>query len=179
MKKTFLAYSISALLSLTAVSHSFAQGSNSSSTAQPSSFEYGSFTEAGQLPTGSLFINEVSTKAQRNFVRDFKNAAGTTWYKLNDGFVAYFTQNETNTRVGYDKKGNYMWTIQDYAEDKLPFDIRHIVKSAYYDLTIHHVDEVKTDRSLVYIIKLEGKATWKTVKVADGEMTVLNDYVKK
>jgi len=176
MKKTFFAHSIAGLLSLTIVNNSFAQSLNSGSS---SSAEYAVVNDVTQLATSSasLFINDVSTKAQRNLARDYKNPSAT-WYKLNDGFVAYFTEKEINTRVGYDKKGNYQWTIRDYAEDKLPSDIRHIVKSEYYDLNIYHIDEVKTDRSLVYIIKLEGKTTWKTVKVADGEMAVLNDYVK-
>ena len=180
MKKTFLAYSISALLSLIIVNGSDAQTSNTGSAAKPlSPAEYTSFNDKAHLASNTpALLNEVNTKAQRNFVREYKDISETTWFKLDDGFVVYFTDKDVNTRVAYDKKGNYIWTIRDYAEDKLAFEIRDLVKSKYYDLNIFHVDEVKSNDGILYLIKLEGKTTWKTIRVTGGEITVLNDYVK-
>jgi len=180
MKKTFLAYSISALFSLTIVTGSDAQTSNAGSVPKlSSSEEYTSFNEEARSRSGTpVLLNEVNTKAQRNFVRDYKHISAATWFKLEDGFVVYFIDKDVNTRVAYDKKGNYLWTIRDYTENKLAFEIRDLVKSKYYDLSIYHIDEVKSNDGIVYMIKLEGKTTWKIIKVSGGEMTVVNDYVK-
>jgi len=175
MKKTFLAYTTAAALSLTIVN---AHGQ--SSNAQTASSEYASLGSEMNSATSSspVSVKEVSTKAQKNFTRDYKNISGTTWYNLKDGFVVYFTDKGINMRVAYDKKGNYMWTIRNYGEDKLPFEVRDLVKSKYYDLNIHDIDEVSANGGTAYTIKLEGKTTWKIIKVTDGEVTVVKDYVK-
>ena len=176
MKKTFLAYSIAATLSLTTI-NAAAQTSN---LPVQSTAEYTSFSNDPGPANGmaAASTSEVNIKAMKNFTRDYKNPSSTTWFKLQDGFVVYFTQKEIAMRVAYDKKGNYLWTIRNYSENELPFEVRDLVKSRYYDFTIHHIDEVKSNEGIAYTIKLEGKTTWKTIKVVNSEMTVINDYVK-
>jgi len=177
MKKIVLAYSITALLIMIMINGSHAQSANAG---MASTSEYFSFSDDANAANGftPVFLNDINTKAMRNFARDYKNTSLATWFKLKDGFVVYFTDKGINVRVAYDRKGNYLWTIRDYTEDKLPFEIRDLVKTKYYDLNIFHIAEVRSDGGIAYTIKLEGKTTWRIIKVVDGEMTVLNDYVK-
>jgi hypothetical protein len=57
--------------------------------------------------------------------------------------------------------------------------IRHLVKSTYYDFNNYHIIE-PTLNGVTSLIssKLEGRTTWKTVKVVDGEMEEVEEYFK-
>ena len=79
---------------------------------------------------------KVSQKAVRDLAKSFKNLSGENWFKVRDGFVAMFTVDEIDHQVSYDKKGTWLFTIRSYGESKLSDDIRHMVKSSYYDLTL-------------------------------------------
>ncbi|MEO6960598.1 MAG: hypothetical protein ABIY90_01450, partial [Puia sp.] len=66
-----------------------------------------------------------------------------------------------------------------YSEDKLPREIRAIVKSTYYDFTITVVEDVQTRVNGVYLIYLEDKTSIKIVRVTrDGDMDVFKEITK-
>jgi hypothetical protein len=130
--------------------------------------------------TGISFRNDINTKAVRNFIRDYKNVSDAKWVKLDNGFsFVFFSLNGIYTRLLYNKKGDCECLIRDYFEDKLPREIRHLVKSTYYDFSIYHINEVTTNGKTAYIIKMEDKTTWKTIRVADNEMEVREEFLKK
>ncbi len=121
--------------------------------------------------------NDVNSRVVKNFVRSYKNVAGEQWYKLKDGFVSMFGLDEIDYQVAYDKKGSWLHTIRSYSENKLPEDIRHIVKSIYYDCGITLVQEIqKPTDPTTYIVQLTGKTYIVSLRVCDGEMTVLKKY---
>ena len=68
--------------------------------------------------------------------------------------------------------------IRYYNEDKLSRNIRHLVKSQYYDCTIEQVTEVTWRGVIAYITKLQDDTSWKTVKVVDNEIELLEEYSK-
>ena len=126
-----------------------------------------------------ILPDEVSMKAARDFTKTYKNATYVNWYRSGDGFVAYFIPaNDVKTKVYYDKKGNYQCKVRSYAEDKLSPEIRHLVKSNYYDFNIFRVTEIQAKNKTAFIIQLEDNTSWKTIKVVDDEMEVTNDYKK-
>jgi hypothetical protein len=117
---------------------------------------------------------EVSQKAVRDLAKSFKNVSGENWYGVKDGFVAMFDAGDIQYQVSYDKKGNWLFTIRSYRESTLPDDIRHMVKSSYYDYSINLVQEVERPvASKAYIIQLVGKTDLLKLKIFDGEMQVL------
>jgi hypothetical protein len=90
-----------------------------------------------------------------------------------------FILDDINYRVDYDKKGIWLHTIRTYNENKLPSDVRHLVKSSYYDYNIIVVQEIEipwepfmdfpTDL-FTYIVHLEGKTKLINLRVSNGEM---------
>src|SRR5262245_51290483 len=73
-------------------------------------------------------------------------------------------------RVDY-YKGQWLHTIRTYDENELPRDIRHLVKSSYYDYHISLVLEIEKPRdSFTYIVHLDGKTEWISVRVSSGRM---------
>ena len=128
---------------------------------------------------GSARLNEISAKAVRNFIRDYKNVSDAKWFISSVGkFVAYFISNGIVSRVFYDKKGNYEFLLRYYNEENLPYEVRHLVKSNYYDFSIYLITEFTCDNKIAYIVKIEDKTSWKTIQVVNGEMVVTEEYLK-
>ncbi|HZI54604.1 MAG TPA: hypothetical protein VFD56_12900 [Chitinophagaceae bacterium] len=127
----------------------------------------------------SAVWNEIKTNAIRNFTRDYKNVSNAKWYISGNGFfVVFFASEDISTWVYYNKKGDYERMIRSYKEEKLTAEVRHLVKSTYYDFTIYYVTEVNTDKKIEYHIKMADKTSWKTIKVVDGEMEITEEYRK-
>jgi hypothetical protein len=138
--------------------------------------------------SGSVRLNELNIKAVRNFTSRFKNVSDVKWGKLDKGFfVVSFAMNGIRTRVLYDKTGTIQKIIRDYEEDKLHPDIRHRIKTMFYDFNIYHVTEVNwyDYRKFAYVSAYiailqdnntsDDKISWKIVKIED-EMEVIREY---
>ncbi len=126
-----------------------------------------------------VFRNEININAVRSFTRNYKNVSDAKWRKLKDGFsVAYFDNDSVRTMVLYSKTGSCESITRYYLANKLPADVRDPVKSTYDDFDIYHVIESTINGVTSYLIKMEGKSTWKTVRVVDGEMEVVEEYFK-
>jgi hypothetical protein len=125
-------------------------------------------------------LNYVNIWAMRDFLDRFDKVDNAMWFAdVNGGFVSYFVRDGYGDRVIYDNKGRWLFSLITYSEDKLPKDIRQVVKSTYFDMAITLVEEVQTFKGDVYIVNLEDKSNIRVVKVnKDGEMEVLQDLNK-
>lgn len=121
------------------------------------------------VPEGTTFIS-INAKAVKDFSKTYKHAANASWFELKDGYLAKFEKDGVITKVYYDSKGRLLGNIRSYFEDKLARDIRHQVKSSYYDHNICYIHELSVGTHKVYLVKLEGKNDWKTIRLVDGEM---------
>jgi hypothetical protein len=120
----------------------------------------------------------ISFKAIKDFNKSFKGATAVDWYKIVDGFLATFTQDNKFNRAFYDKKGNPTFTITYYDGKKLPRDIRAMVKSTYYDYDIPYVEEVNGGGKVVYFVHLEDEKSWKKLRVSEDGMEMIEDFTK-
>ncbi len=146
-------------------------------------FQGSVFTEHRLLSYGHNSIeevkgNEVNIKAQRDFVKAFEKAENIRWYKLDDGFIALFSLQGTKMRANYNNKGNWVYNMATYTEEKLPREVRHLVKSTYYDYAITLVNEIKTGSKTIYIVHMADKTSWVNLRVCDGEMEVVEQLDK-
>jgi len=153
-----------------------ASGQIASSNIQPS----GDFISPGEpVSSASIDRNNVNSRVIKNFVRSYKDVSGEKWFELKGGFVAMFNLDDMDCQVAYDKKGNWLRTIRSYGEAKLSQDLRHTIKSIYYDYDINRVQEIeKPVDPIAYIIQLVGKTELINLRICDGEMTVLQKFNK-
>jgi hypothetical protein len=82
------------------------------------------------------------------------------------------------TREFFDRKGKHLCTIAYYDERGLSAEVRSIVKPVYYDYTIKTVEEVRLPDRSIYYIEMQDATTLKTVRVANGEMEVINSLAR-
>ena len=132
--------------------------------------------EMGSAP---IFRNDISIKAVRNFIRDYENVSDVEWFPSDNGFAVYFTMNGVKTKVLYYKNGDYKSMFRYYFEDKLPREIRHLVKSKYYDFSICCIIEFNFNGQTIYEVKMEDKISWKIIKVVNGVIETTQEYFKQ
>ncbi len=68
--------------------------------------------------------------------------------------------------------------MKGYFEDKLPFEVRDIVKRNYYDYKIHYVNEVETINSQgipTYMVHIQYKKDAKIMRVREGVMEIWSE----
>ena len=127
----------------------------------------------------TLYMNNISVRAIRDFEKRFGKATDAQWYKAGEGYVVKFTNETIQYRSVYNSWGNWIYTIKYYKEAIMPRDVRARVKSSYYDYTITQVEEIEQpDSPVVYIVHMYDDTTWKNVKICDGEMEVVEDFDK-
>jgi len=149
-----------------------------------------SFAQTNSLPAGNLTkdlatdesagaaLSSINEKAVKNFSKSYDKQNKASWFAVEDGFVAIFTEDGIKTKAYYDPKGRPVGEVRTYQEDKLPKEIRHMVKSTYYDFNIFLVNEVSVGNAKVYLVKIEDNTSFKTIRIQDGEMTETEIFTK-
>jgi len=124
-------------------------------------------------------VGRVNPTVIRSFLKTYKDVSDETWIDVKEGFVAMFNYKGIDYQVAYDKKGNLLRTIRTYNEENMPPDLRHVVRSNYYDYDINRVHEIETPLNPVtYVIQLVGKREVINLGVSDGEMEELEKFNK-
>ncbi|HMH22195.1 MAG TPA: hypothetical protein VK563_10475 [Puia sp.] len=129
----------------------------------------------------SLYNSTVSTKAIKDFRNRFGIVKDEKWVEYKDRFVVSFTTGDIQTKVEYDRRGNWSGTERDYTEAKLESGIRKIVRAGYADFEIYWVREITLPYFFtgpVYILHIENDNNIKTICVYDEDLKVVEEYPK-
>jgi len=125
------------------------------------------------LPVG------LNLRALRGFNKMYKTASHAKWYILDRGqSMVHFSNDFARVIAFYDKWGQQISRIRYYNEKGLPFAVRNLVRSKYYDFSIYVVIEVTVRDKTAYFVKIEDNTCWKTIKAVDGEMEVTEEFDK-
>ena len=129
--------------------------------------------------SGGSYPNSIHIRAVRDFLKRNKAVTEAEWARINNGFVVKFNKDQKRCRAVYNKSGVFLYCIRQYTETQMPRDIRKIVKSRYFDYTITLVEEIERPlQPLVYCVHMEDASTIVNVQVSDGEIEVVEDYIK-
>jgi len=124
-------------------------------------------------PNGS-----INMKAMRDFKKKFPKVTGEQWYSFPDGFAAKFNQDGIQHMITYNRLGGLEFNIVYYGEKKLAQSVRSIVKSSFYDYSITMIEEINFQGRTIYLVHMQDETSWKIVRVEDGEMSVIEDFIK-
>jgi hypothetical protein len=177
MKKLFFRYTTGFIPFIAFFSGAYAQNSKFNTELNSPASKEVAYTNTAKERTAPVFEG-ISTKAVKNFTKTYKNADNANWFVIKDGYLAEFKQDGITTKVYYDPKGRWVGNLRSYFEDKLPRDIRHRVKSHYYDYNIYYVQEITVGNATVYLVKIEDKTFSKTIRVQDDEMNEAEAFTK-
>jgi hypothetical protein len=127
-------------------------------------------------------IENINPKAVKNFTRTYKDVRTETWIQTQTGFAARFNDDGIRHTILYDNHGNWIGVVKNYTEEKLPKEVRNMVKSKYFDYSIFYVDEVESvdsDGIPTYVVHIEDKTSFKLIRVYDGQMEAWKEYLKQ
>ncbi|HUM65311.1 MAG TPA: hypothetical protein PLV32_05675 [Chitinophagaceae bacterium] len=117
-------------------------------------------------------------KAERNFLKQHKHADNIQWFDDNNGFFVYYKQNGRKGRSFYNGRGQLLYDVISYPGEFLSPQLKDMVKSVYYlDFRITHVSEIRTAGKLVHLIELTDDKSWKKLRVQDGVMELIKEYI--
>ena len=181
MKKIFAALSVILMIILSESSGAQSKNDfvfNDSSTPGDISLKSPDETKSEKKLT-YVKITQVNISAVRHFIRYHKNVSDERWFKTKDGYIANFLSKGIDTRIAYDDKGRWLYNLLVYTEDRLPLDIRHRVKSEYYDDSITEINQYETSAKTVYIILMKDQqSNEKILEVNDNEMKEITTHGK-
>lgn len=181
MKKIISAFAATAILAVALLNNANAQFSsaNTSINDVKLTLAFAASINSGAEAMTSSAASTLNVKAVKDFQKSFKNAANVSWFKADNGaFLASFTEGNVKSSVAYDKKGKWLYSIKRYSEKELAKDLRSDVKSIYYDFSIVAIDEVSVNDKTIYLVHLEDASALKTIRICDGDMEEVQDFVR-
>lgn len=133
-----------------------------------SSDAYKAITYINNAYKSTSTLSKASARAMKDFTKSFQSPANATWYDDGEGgFLAYFNDSVKSTHVDYNKKGNWQFTTSFYSENELPSTVRYDVKASFPMYTINSVMEIHITNQAAYIIHIEDKKSYKTLRYTD------------
>jgi hypothetical protein len=87
-----------------------------------------------------------------------------------------YTAGNKLTRVYYNSKGQWHFTITCYDETVMPSDLRNTVMANYPCYAINVVQEIALPGKLVYLVSLKNNAYWKIARIENGEVEELESF---
>lgn len=180
MKKLLFAFLAGLIPALAITSELKAQTSNEVAYAA-SIMPYSKMANTGMTDnTNPVELKMVNAKALRNFSKYYKVKAAK-WANGIDCTTATFFSDDITNIIFYSKKGNWTGSLKIYQEDKMPKDIRKMIRQEYYDYKIFAVQEVLSPESNLnptYIVVIVGENDIKWVRIQDDNMDVYNEVKK-
>jgi lactam utilization protein B len=99
--------------------------------------------------------------------------------KSANGYVVHSVIDGRKAITAYDKKGKWVYTIQQYSIDNLDKNIVDRVRSVYYDYGVTAIQKVEQPgMDEVYIVHIENTKSLKLVRLTRDEMEVVQDLTK-
>jgi hypothetical protein len=106
------------------------------------------------------------------FNRTFPDAQYIRWVEEGEHHIVSFTQNETQCRIWYDKKGTVVYSLRYGMGSELPLPVLMAVRKKYHDKHIDGVTEITTQYSVTYELVLSDEQKWYVARVTDyGEVS--------
>ena len=177
MKKILFALLAGLIPALAVINETFAQSGNAITSLTPVKNYFDMESKKG-VTENSNTAGLVNAKALKIFKKQY-NVNSEKWMKEGNCITATYKQDGISHCIYFDKKGHWVASLKTYNEDKMPKDIRKMVRQEYYDYKILAVQEVETYESHsvpTYIVTIEDDKNIKQIRIGDGGMDVYKEY---
>jgi len=105
--------------------------------------------------------------------------AGSTSSKSEKGHVVYSVVDGRKSMTAYDKKGKWVYTIEQYSINDLDKSLADRVKSVYYDYEVTGIQKVEQPgMDVVYVVHLQNEKSIKIVRLTNDEMELVKDLIR-
>jgi hypothetical protein len=95
------------------------------------------------------------------------------------GYTTHSVIDGRQSTIAYDKKGNWVYTIQYYNTDNLDKNIVDKVRNDYNDYGVTAIQKIEQPGAdPVYVVNLENKTSIKIVRLANDHVELIKDLIK-
>jgi len=124
-------------------------------------------------------MSKAGHKALKNFNKQFEDGPDVKWFTGEETITASMKRDGKGMTIVFDRHGRWLRNMYHYSEAKMPRDVRHTIKTVYYDFDITLVQEIKEGRDTFYVVHLEDKDQYKQVCVFEGAIHILKEFTKQ
>jgi hypothetical protein len=130
--------------------------------------------------TNTLKLNNINVHILRDFLYRFKEINNEKWYAVEGGLVAMFKTGDVATMVAYKRNGEWLYSIESYNQQIMPGEVRILVKRSYNGYDILHIKEIEVPNqdSPIFLVYIQNTTTIKILRVYEGEMEILHEYIR-
>lgn len=133
------------------------------------------YNDGGNVISSNVPLNEINTRAWRNFHRQFPSAGQVYWFSFNEGYQVAYKLHDVHYQAWFDPRGNYRYSLHYYAGKEIPKDPGDLIRRKFPDYRINVVTEVTDGEKIVYLVRLAGLADIKTLSVCEGDISIIEE----
>jgi hypothetical protein len=114
----------------------------------------------------------ATDRAKAHFYANYAGARDASWYNLpNKNMYCIFHHGKVVSRVFYDSRGFWLYTLMGYPASNLSQEIKDQVANDYDGYRIVWVNEIQSNQSKpVYMINIENENHIRVIKIAGDEI---------
>ena len=106
--------------------------------------------------------------------------AGNKSSRSEKGYVVHSIIDGRKSMTAYDKKGKWVYTIQQYSIDDLDKSLKDRIRSVYYDYDVTIIQKVEQPgMDVVYVVHLENEKSIKIVRLTNDDMEEVQEFNKQ
>lgn len=140
---------------------------------------FGTTTQAADKNSDIDKKQAAIEKVAKNFSEQFKTAIDPCIATLQDGFIVKSEIDGHKITSAYNKKGNWVYTVEGYSTNSLDKNIIETAMPYYPKYFITAMEKVNEPRNAsVYLVHIENVDSFKTLRVKNGTVEVVQDISK-
>ncbi len=140
------------------------------------SFTYRFDSDKDSLTT-NVPLNEISTRAFRNFIKTFGDIPAATWTKRAGGItVRFYTPDSVQYLVQYSRNGHPLTTHVYYTDKNAPTRVCADIKYRYPEYAMLFVNELDNDAAPIFEVGLLDDTEFLLVQVKNDEVTPVRSF---
>lgn len=164
MKKAIVAFAIAGALVFSTGAHAQTQAPKFNKIAGIED------NKDGIGPTGDVSENDVNIRAVRMFRKKYPSADQVRWSENKGSYFVRFSVDGIKHKIAFDNSGDAEYQLKVYNAANVPAHIVKTMKLNYYDYEVKGAQELTTGSKTIHVVQLAGYKSWKTIRIADGEV---------
>src|SRR5688500_6731273 len=137
------------------------------------------------LLTATARPDGIDGKILAVFEKTYPHAEDVSWDELPDAYVVHFRDQDTWTRILFQKDHSLVYITRYYKKEKLPFFLTYLLAKELPGKEVFGVTEVSmvlqpdNQSKIEYYLSMEEAVKWYTVKIdADRNLSIIKKYRK-
>src|SRR5215831_8686934 len=96
------------------------------------------------------------------------------------GYTVHSVIDGRESTTAYNKKGDWVYTIQNYSTDNLDKNIIDKVRTDYNNYGVTSIQKIEQPgKDVVYVVNLENQTSIKVVRIVNDDVELMKDLTKE